>query len=63
MSMAQGGEILVSDLVRGLLQGRRYQFEDRGTHQLRGFRESVQIFSVDWQSASGASTVLGGTSQ
>lgn len=63
MSMAQGGEILVSDLVRGLLQGRRYQFEDRGTHQLRGFRESVQIFSVDWQSASGASTILGGTSQ
>lgn len=61
MSMAQGGEILVSDLVRGLLQGRRYQFEDRGSHQLRGFRESVQIFSVDWQSASGAGTVLEGT--
>lgn len=63
MSMAQGGQILVSDLVRGLLQGRRYRFEDRGVHQLRGFRESIHIFSVDWQSASGNSTRLEGTSQ
>ena len=63
MSMAQGGQILVSDLVRGLLQGRRIHFEDRGTHQLRGFRESVHIFSVDWQSAAGASTALEGTNQ
>ena len=61
MSMAQGGEILVSDLVRGLLQGRRFRFEDRGTHQLRGFRESIQLFSIDWQSAIGARTALEGT--
>ena len=63
MSMAQGGQILVSDLVRGLLQGRRYRFEDRGVHQLRGFRDSIHIFSVDWQSASGDSTPLEGTTQ
>jgi len=63
MSMAQGGQILVSDLVRGLLQGRRFRFEDRGRHQLRGFRESIQIFSVDWQSASGDGTPLEGTTQ
>lgn len=63
MSMAQGGQILVSDLVRGLLQGRRYRFEDRGVHQLRGFRDSIHIFSVDWQSASGDSTPLEGTSE
>lgn len=61
MSMAQGGQILVSDLVRGLLQGRRFRFEDRGTHQLRGFRDSIQLFSVDWQDASDTSTALGGT--
>lgn len=60
MSLAQGGEILVSDLVRGLLQGRRFRFEDRGTHQLRGFRESIQLFSVDWQGATGAGTALEG---
>jgi len=62
MSMAQGGEILVSDLVRGLLQGRRFQFEDQGTHQLRGFRESVRLFRVDWQSASDTQTARKGTS-
>ena len=61
MSMAQGGQILVSDLVRGLLQGRRLRFEDRGTHQLRGFRESIQLFSVDWQGATSAGTALEGT--
>ena len=51
MSQARGGEILVSDLVRGLLQGRSFDFEDQGTHQLRGFREPVQIFRVDWRLA------------
>ena len=63
MAMAQGGQILVSDLVRGLLQGRRFRFEDRGTHQLRGFRESIQLFSVEWKGASAAATALEGTDQ
>ena len=63
MSMAQGGQILVSDLVRGLLQGRKFHFEDRGNHQLRGFRDSIQIFSVDWQRATGDSTPLEGTAR
>ncbi len=49
MSIARGGEILVSDLVRGLLQGRGFSFEDQGRHELRGFRESVQLFRVDWR--------------
>ncbi len=51
MSKARGGEILVSDLVRGLLQGRSFSFEDQGRHELRGFRESVQLFRVDWRAA------------
>lgn len=63
MSMAQGGEILVSDLVRGLLQGRRYRFEDRGVHQLRGFSDSIQIFSVEWQSSDGGDSALEGTTR
>ena len=57
MSIAQGGEILVSDLVQGLLQGRRFRFQDRGVHQLRGFRESIRLFSVDWQHATDADTL------
>ena len=62
MSMAQGGEILVSDLVRGLLQGRRYQFEDRGEHQLRGFRGSVQVYRVEQEGSDGETENLEGTS-
>ena len=61
MSQARGGEILVSDLVRGLLQGRTFDFEDQGTHQLRGFREPVQIFKVDWQNTQTSQTALEGT--
>ncbi len=61
MSQARGGEILVSDLVRGLLQGRTFDFEDQGSHQLRGFREPVQIFKVDWQNAQTSQTALEGT--
>ena len=54
MSLARGGEILVSDLVRGLLQGRGYAFADQGTHELRGFDEAVHLFRVDWQRESAA---------
>ena len=49
MAEAQGGEIFVSNLVRGLVQGRDYQFSDRGARQLRGFEESVRLFSLDWK--------------
>ena len=48
MSMAQGGQILVSDLVHGLVQGHRYRFDDLGPHELRGFRESVHLFGIEW---------------
>ena len=51
MSKAQGGQIIVSDLVHGLVQGRRYRFDDLGSHQLRGFREEVRLFSIDWHSS------------
>ena len=61
MSQARGGEILVSDLVRGLLQGRTFDFEDQGSHQLRGFREPVQIFKVDWQNTQTSQSALEGT--
>ena len=51
MNEASGSEILVSDLVRGLVQGRSYRFEDRGKHQLRGFEEPVRLFALDWRNA------------
>lgn len=52
MATAKGGEILVSDLVRALMQGHAYQFVDQGEHVLRGFRDPIRLFSIDWQELS-----------
>ena len=49
MDEAGGGEIFVSDLVRGLVLGRGYRFDDRGRRELRGFEEPVQLFALDWR--------------
>ncbi|MBI5289337.1 MAG: adenylate/guanylate cyclase domain-containing protein [Chloroflexi bacterium] len=46
MARAQGGEILVSDVVRQLVAGKGFLFEDRGETTLRGFEDPVRIFSV-----------------
>ena len=51
MAEAGSGEIMVSDLVRGLVQGRGYRFADRGERQLRGFGEPVRLFALDWRDA------------
>ena len=44
-------EILVSSIVRGLVQGHRFRFRDRGLTQLRGIAESTQLFELDWRAA------------
>lgn len=49
MGSASGGEILVSDLVRGLVEGRGYRFDDRGVHVLRGFEEPIHLFALKWR--------------
>jgi class 3 adenylate cyclase len=46
---AQGGEILVSDVVRQLVAGKGFVFEDRGEHALKGFEEPVRVYEVRWQ--------------
>ena len=51
MAEAGSGEIMASDLVRGLVQGRGYRFADRGKRQLRGFGEPVRLFTLDWRDA------------
>jgi pimeloyl-ACP methyl ester carboxylesterase len=38
-SLANGGEVLVSSTVRDLVAGSGIQFEDRGTHELKGVGE------------------------
>ena len=48
-AQAQGGEILVSDVVRQLVAGKGFLFNDRGDHPLKGFEDPVRVFEVRWQ--------------
>jgi len=46
---AQGGEILTSDTVRGLVAGKGFLFSDRGETALRGFEDPVRLYEVRWK--------------
>ncbi|HEY5639944.1 MAG TPA: adenylate/guanylate cyclase domain-containing protein [Dehalococcoidia bacterium] len=46
---AEGGEILVSDVVRQLVAGKKFLFNDRGEAELRGFEEPVRVYEVRWR--------------
>jgi len=48
-AMAQGGEILVANVVRELAEGKEFMFGDRGETALRGFDDPVRLFEVRWQ--------------
>jgi class 3 adenylate cyclase len=48
-SQAHGGEILVSDVVRQLVAGKGFLFNDRGEHALKGFEDPVRVFEVSWR--------------
>ncbi len=50
---AEGGEILASDVVRGLCSGKGLLFADRGEFVAKGFEEPVRVFEVRWQPLSG----------
>ncbi|MDF1728629.1 MAG: adenylate/guanylate cyclase domain-containing protein [Sulfitobacter sp.] len=43
MDLAEGGQVLVSDLTRQLMLGAPYQFRDRGMHPLKGLPETWQV--------------------
>jgi class 3 adenylate cyclase/pimeloyl-ACP methyl ester carboxylesterase len=49
LSLAKGGEVLVSNVVRELVAGKGNLFEDRGFHPLRGFDEPVRLWSLRWR--------------
>ncbi|MDP9359949.1 MAG: adenylate/guanylate cyclase domain-containing protein, partial [Acidobacteriota bacterium] len=49
MGQAQGGEILVSDVVRQLVAGRNFVFADRGQTLLKGFEDAVRLYEVSWR--------------
>jgi class 3 adenylate cyclase len=46
---AEGGEILVSDVVRQLVAGKGFLFNDRGDHALKGFEDPVRVFETAWR--------------
>ena len=48
MGQADGGEILVTNVVRELVEGKEYLFSDRGAAELKGFNETVRLFEVRW---------------
>ena len=48
---ANGGEILVSDVVRQLAKGKDFLFADRGEATLKGLDEPVRLYEVRWQEA------------
>jgi len=46
--MVHGGETLISGVVRQLVAGKGFLFNDRGEHALKGFGEPVRVFEVQW---------------
>jgi class 3 adenylate cyclase len=51
MGQGAGGEILVSDVVRGLVAGKGFVFADRGEFLPKGFDDAVRLYEVRWRVA------------
>jgi class 3 adenylate cyclase len=47
-AQAEGGEILVSDVVRQLVAGKGFLFNDRGEQALKGLEDPVRVWEVLW---------------
>ncbi len=45
---AESGEILASNVVRELVAGKNFLFNDRGETELRGFEDLVRLYEVRW---------------
>jgi class 3 adenylate cyclase len=46
---AEGGQILTSDTVRGLVAGKRFLFSDHGETAMRGFEDAVKLYELSWR--------------
>ena len=46
--IAAGGEILVSELTRNLVEADGIRFRDRGAHALKGLRGTHLLYEVEW---------------
>jgi adenylate cyclase len=45
---ALGGEILVTDVVRQLVAGKGFLFNDKGETEMRGFEDPVRLYEIRW---------------
>ncbi len=52
MGQADGGEILRTDVVRQLVEGKEYPFSQRGAVDPKGLEEAVRLFEVNWGATS-----------
>jgi adenylate cyclase len=50
-AQAEGGEILVANVVRELAAGKGFLFADRGDTALRGFEDPARLYEVRWADA------------
>jgi class 3 adenylate cyclase/pimeloyl-ACP methyl ester carboxylesterase len=48
-AQAEGGQILVANVVRELAAGKDFLFTDRGEVKLRGFDDPVRLYEVRWR--------------
>ena len=42
-------EIFVSDTVKGICQGKSFQFTNRGTREMKGFKDPITIYEAMWK--------------
>ncbi len=48
---AEGGQIVTSDTVRGLVAGKKFLFSDRGETAMRRFEDPVRVYELRWRKA------------
>jgi class 3 adenylate cyclase len=48
-SRAEGGQVLVSNVVRELVAGKGFVFTNRGEEVLRGFEDPVHLYELAWE--------------
>jgi len=46
---AEGGQVLVTDVVRQLVAGKGLLFAERGEIEMRGFEDPVRLYEVRWR--------------
>ena len=45
---AAAGQVLVSDTVRGICQGKGFNFVNRGAREMKGFADPITLFEAVW---------------